>query len=374
MSRLSQKARCQGQIGNQKLVQYSKRGFGPFFHIYEMLNIVLMRVEKLRELNDKGFITHDQFNTIEPIISGKVVSVFYELRTMLYLGVMLFTTGVGFLIYQNIGQLGHILAIIVLSILSIGSFGYCFWKGKPFSKEKVDSPNPYFDYVLLLGCLLFVSVFGYLEFQFGFLERNARLISLVTAVVFFFFAYRFDHLGILSLAITVFVSFFGIVVSWNGLDSFGQLPVIGLILSLVLGSIALFLEKQNVKPHFTFTYLNFCFLIYFLSTFAGIFNGQRGTDDYIYTNFDTITNSYYSYWPYAFALYLGVGLSVLLANWKKSFLFLLYGVMAGYIATTYFLADNTNMGAEPWLFYMLLSAGGIVYFIVKYRNYFKRTE
>lgn len=334
-----------------------------------------MRVEKLHELKQKGLIRDDQFTQIEPIITRKVVSVFYELRTMLYLGVMLFTTGVGFLIYQNIGQLGHMLAIIALSILSIASLVYCFWKGKPFSKEKVDSPNPYFDYALLLGCLLFVSVFGYLEFQFGFLEHSARPVSLITAALFFFFAYRFDHLGILSLAVTAFVSFFGIVVSWNNLESFDQLQNVGLVLALVMGGVAILLEKQGIKPHFTLTYLNFCFLIYFLSAFAGILNGQSSTsDDYAYTNLDTVTYSYYSYWPYAFALYVGVALSVLLANWKKSFLFLLYGVVAAYIATTYFLADNTNMGVEPWLFYLLLSAGGLVYFIVKYRNYFKRTE
>jgi hypothetical protein len=316
-----------------------------------------MTDSRLKELLGKELISEEQFNNIEPIVTGKVVSVFYELRTMLYLGVMLFTTGVGFLIYQNIGQLGHILAIIALSVLSLGSFAYCFWKGKPFSKVKVESPNPYFDYVLLLGCLLFVSVFGYLEFQFGFLERNARLITLITAAVFFIFAYRFDHLGILSLAITAFVSFFGITVSWSGLDSFGYLPSLGLIVSLALGGVAILLEKQNIKPHFTFTYLNFTFLVYFLSAFAGIFDGYGET-----------------YLPYALALYVGVGLSVMLANWKKSFLFLLYGVLAGYIATTYFLADNTNMGIEPWLLYLLASAGGVVYFIVKYRNYFKRTE
>lgn len=316
-----------------------------------------MRVEKLQELREKGFICDGQFTQIESIVTHKVISVFYELRTMLYLGVMLFTTGVGFLIYQNIGQLGHILAIIALSILSIASLGYCFLKGKPFSKEKVGSPNPYFDYVLLLGCLLFVSVFGYLEFQFGFLEHNARPVSLITAVLFFFFAYRFDHLGILSLAVTAFVSFFGIVVSWNNLESFDQLQNGGLVLALILGCVAILLEKLKIKPHFTFTYLNFCFLIYFLSAFAGIFNGHSG-----------------NYLPYALALYLGVGLSVFLANWKKSFLFLLYGVIAGYIATTYFLADNTNMGVEPWLLYLLVSAGGLVYFIVTYRNYFKRTE
>jgi hypothetical protein len=316
-----------------------------------------MRVEKLQQLRDQGLVSDAQFTQIEPIITRKVVSVFYELRTMLYLGVMLFSTGVGFLIYQNIGQLGHILAIITLSLLSIACLGYCFWKGSPFSKEKVSSPNPYFDYVLLLGCLLFVSVFGYLEFQFGFLERNARLISLVTSIVFFFFAYRFDHLGVLSLAITAFVSFFGIVVSWNNLESFDQLQNIGLVLSLVLAGIAILLEKKSIKKHFTFTYLNFCALVYFLSAFAGIFGSYRET-----------------YLVYVFALYVGVALSVVVANWKKSFLFLLYGVVTGYIGTTYFLADNTSWGIEAWLFYLLLSAGGIVYFIVKYRYYFKRIE
>ena len=187
-----------------------------------------MTTAKLKELLEKGLIGQDQFNQIEPIISRKVLSVFYELRTLLYLGVMLFTAGVGFLIYLNIGQLGHILAIITLSALSVLCFVYAFLKGKPFSTQRVGSPNPYFDYVLLLGCLLFVSVFGYLQFQFGFLEQYARISSLITAVLFFLFAYRFDHLGILSLAISALASFFGIVVSLNNLSSFDNLYNVGL--------------------------------------------------------------------------------------------------------------------------------------------------
>jgi hypothetical protein len=316
-----------------------------------------MITAKLKELQEKGLIQEDQFTKIEPIVSGKVLSVFYELRTMLYLGVMLFTTGAGFLIYQNIGQLGHILAIIGLSVLTVAAFVYCFWKGKPFSKAKVESPNPYYDYVLLLGCLLFVSVFGYLQFQFGFLESYARPTSLVTAALFFFCAYRFDHMGVLSLAITALTSFFGIVVSWNNLGSFDQLQNVGLVLSIALAGAAILIERKEIKSHFTFTYLNFCALIYFFSAFAGIFNSNRE-----------------SYLPYALALYVGVGLSIWVANWKKSFLFLLYGVVAGYIATTYFLADNTNWDVEPWLLYLIVSAGGIIYFIVTYRNYFKRKE
>jgi hypothetical protein len=314
-------------------------------------------LEKIQELKKKGLITGEQFNQIELIVTRKVFSVFYELRTLLYLGVMLFTTGVGFLIYQNIGQLGHILVIISLSILSVGCFVYAFVKGYPFSKLKVESPNPYFDYVLLLGCLLFASVLGYLQFQFNFLEVYPRISSLVTAILFFILAYRFDHLGVLSLAITSLASFFGIVVVFNDLKAFDQLYNVGLMFSVFILVVGIVLERQKIKEHFTFTYLNFGALIFFLSALAGIFQSYRG-----------------EYAPYFLALIIGVALSIYTANWKRSFIFLLYGVIAGYIGLTYWLSDNVNWDVKPWLFYMLISCGGFIYFIVKYRNYFKRIE
>ena len=77
-----------------------------------------MTRETPKELFDEGFINEEQFDRIDLITSGKIVSVFYELRSLLYLGVLLFTTGVGLLIYQNIGDVGHILAIIALSFSS----------------------------------------------------------------------------------------------------------------------------------------------------------------------------------------------------------------------------------------------------------------
>lgn len=310
----------------------------------------------LAELKEKGLIGAEQFIKLEPIVSRKVVSVFYELRTLLYLGVMLFSTGIGFLIYQNIGQLGHILAIVSLSLLSVACFIYAFLKGQPFTPRKAQSPNPYFDYVLLLGCLLFVSVFGYLEFQFGFLENNAQVTSLVTSALFAYCAYRFDHLGVLSLAITALASFFGIVVTFNDLSSLEHLHNIGLFFSVFLAGISIILERQKIKEHFTFTYLNFSALIFFLSSLAGMFS------------------NYYSYWPYFLATLFGTAAGVYLANWRKSFLFLLYAAIAGYIAITYALADNSRWDAVPWLMYLILSCGGFIYFIVRYRNYFKRIE
>jgi hypothetical protein len=206
-----------------------------------------------------------------------------------------------------------------------------------------------------LGCLLFVSVFGYLQFQFEFLEQYARISSLITAAVFFFFAYRSDHLGVLSLGITAFASFFGIAVTLNDLSSFNKLYNVGLGFSLFIGVLAIVLERLKIKGHFTFTYLNFSFLIFFCSALAGIFDSLRS-----------------SYLPYFLALLIGVTSSVYIANWKKSFMFLLYGAVAGYVGVTYWLADNSNWNIEAWLFYLIASCGGFIFFLVQYKNYFKR--
>jgi hypothetical protein len=180
--------------------------------------------------------------------------------------------------------------------------------------------------------------------------------SLVTSFLFVFCAYRFDHLGVLSLAITSLASFFGIVVTFNDLSSFEHLYNIGLFFSVFLAVIAIILERKKWKKHFTFTYLNFSALIFFLSSLGGLFD------------------NHYNYWPYLLATYAGTTAGLYLANWKKSFMFLLYAVIAGYIATTYALAENTRWDVEPWLLYMIISCGGLIYFIVRYRNYFKRIE
>jgi len=75
------------------------------------------------ELLEKGLITQEQFQKDRACRFRKNSFCFYELRTLLYLGVMLFTTGAGILIYQNIGSIGHIISIIALTILMV----VCFW-------------------------------------------------------------------------------------------------------------------------------------------------------------------------------------------------------------------------------------------------------
>jgi hypothetical protein len=313
------------------------------------------------ELLAKGLISQDQFAKIDPIISGKVISVFYELRTLLYLGVMLFTAGAGILIYKNIGELGHLIAILSLTAIMIVCFWYVYNNGPAYSNEPVKAPTPYFDYILLLASLLFVSIQGYLQFRYAILDDNLGTSALVTAVVFFYLAYRYDHAGILSLGITSFVSFWGISVSpvkWYSGSFFEQsdLHVVAIVLAVVLSVAAIFLYRRSIKRHFTFTYLNFSLLMFFCAAIAGLFIDER------------------IYGIYLLLIYGGCVFSYYAARLSQSFLFLLYAFLAAYIATTFFLAVTLQIFNNEylWFWYSIFSCGGFVYFIIRFKNHFRQ--
>ncbi|NOT75259.1 MAG: DUF2157 domain-containing protein [Cyclobacteriaceae bacterium] len=318
-----------------------------------------MTRETPKELFEKGLITEEQFKKIDLIVSGKIVSVFYELRSLLYLGVMLFTAGVGILIYQNIGELGHLLAIITLSVLTVICFWYVFRHALPYSNGEIKAPTPYFDYIVLLGSLLFISVQGYLQFQFGWLDENLGISTLITAAFFFFIAYRFDHLGVLSLAITALASFWSISISpqkWYSGNFFSgpHIYTTAIIFGSTVGGIAVLLDKKGIKKHFTFTYLNFCTLIFFVGSIAGLFSSEI-------------------YFFYVILIYAGCAFAYYIARWEKSFLFMLYAFIAAYIATTYLLAETIFRDAiEIWFLYSIASCGGFIYFLISYRKHFNQ--
>jgi hypothetical protein len=318
-----------------------------------------MTPEHLNELRNKNFITEQQFITLDALQSKRVFSLYYELRVILYLGVLLFTSGIGLLIYKNIGELGHLLSIVTLGVLTIVCFAFAFTKAARYSNKKVEVATPYYDYLVLMGCLLFISDLGYIQFQYNVFQNNLEFITLITAIFFFIAAYRFDHLGVLSLAITALASFWGLTISpqkWysNNFFEMANLHNTAIVFGVVLSAVALVLEKKSIKAHFTFTHLNFGSLIFLTGTLSGIFINSN------------------SYFGYLLLLYAGCWLAVYYANKRKSFLFLLYAFVFGYIGTTFFLVDFVLKDDAALFYYFILSCGGFVYFIIRYRNYFKR--
>lgn len=223
-----------------------------------------------------GLISDASFNKLNEDNESRLFSVHWELKTLLYLSVVLLSTGLGILVYKNIDTIGHQAILFFIALVCIGSFFYCFKHKQPFSLKKVSSPNLLFDYLLLLSSLSFISFVGYLQYQYQVFGTRYGLVSFIPMVILFATAYYFDHLGILSLAITNLAAWLGITVTPLQIlqaNDFSEAILIytGLLLGALLVVASIFTRKRRIKAHFEFTYLNFGMHVVFISCLAAMF-------------------------------------------------------------------------------------------------------
>ncbi|MFT3937095.1 MAG: DUF2157 domain-containing protein [Chitinophagaceae bacterium] len=229
------------------------------------------------KLHAENLISNESLLKVKEAERHKLFSLHWELRTIPYLGVLLLTGGLGVLIYKNIDTIGHTAIVLFIAAVSLSSFVYCFKTAHLFHSGKVAAPNPFFDYILLLACLSFVTLIGYVQYQYHLFGNRYGLATFIPMLVLFASAYYFDHLGILSLAITSLCAWAGITVTPTRIledNDFNNNNIIitGLVLGAGLLALAFATKLKAFKPHFTFTYTNFGMHIIFISTLAGMFN------------------------------------------------------------------------------------------------------
>ncbi len=318
-----------------------------------------MTEKQLDVLYEKGLLPEADYQKLRAIAQRKIFSVYGELRTLLYLGVLLFSTGAGIFIYNNIGQIGHYLSLFVLLAATVGCFWFVTKKQLPFSKSRTESANPYFDYSLLLGCLLVVIDLGYLQFLFGWFTNYVSWLSLFTAVVFFYFAYRQDHLGVLSLGITALASFWGLAISPANFYAFNffeqpQLHWVAVFFGAGIFAAALLLERFGIKAHFTKTYLNFGVLIGFFGSTSMLFNGSD--ENYAVAIGQVLAAAILGFYSYK----------------KETVLYMIYAYIFGFIAFTYILVVATKSeNLTFWMLYLMAVSFGFVKSIMTVRKRFK---
>ncbi len=316
-----------------------------------------MNKTTLQEFRESGMLSEESFKKLMAIENRTVFSVFAELRTLLYVGVLLLSTGVGILIYNNIGDIGHYISLVLLLAATLGCLFYVKKVQLPYSNGRVEAPNPYADYALLLGALLFLSVLGYLQFLFGIFDDYLGLISLMAAVVFFALAYRFDHLGVLSMAITAFAGFWGIAISpahWYDFDFFSQLQLhwTGVFLGVGLFASALVLRKLGIKKHFTKTYLNFAILIGFIGSTSLVFQEESK----LVATAQVLTAVALGYFSIK----------------EKTALYMIYAFVFGYIAFTFLIIMMIEFAPTFLMFYIFLSCAAFIAFIMFIRKKFSK--
>jgi len=307
-------------------------------------------------LRADGLISDESFEKIKQ--KGNVFSVHWEVKRLLYLGVLLLTSGLGLLIYENIDTVGHKFVLALIALICIGSFTYCFKTALPFSPEKVKSPNTAFDYVLLLGSISFLTFIGYIQYEYKTFGTNYNLATLIPMLVLFFTAYYFDHLGILNMAIAALAVWMGVSVTPKQLllnSDFDSRTIIYtyMVLGIILLIGVYLTQLSNFKKHFKFSYQHYGVHVTFISLLTG----------------------YFFYYNSAFAILWMVAFFVIAwlifydAFKNHSFYFLLLVVLYSYVAVSSLVVRVMMLAEDEGALYLTMlyfigSAIGLIFLLI----------
>ncbi|MVM35332.1 DUF2157 domain-containing protein [Spirosoma sp. HMF4905] len=306
----------------------------------------------LNELNKQGILPPKQQTEIAAIEQKRPFSLHWELRSMLYMGILLLSSGLGLLVYDNFDQIGHGALLAAIALACVGCF-YFAWRYRPdWTLKETKSRSTFGDYALILACLLFLTLEGYAQYAYNVFGNRYGLVTLLPALLFLPLAYRFDHRGILGMALTALISWVGVTVRplelYFKTNFFDQDTVFSaIILALVLIGAALILDRRRIKPHFTYTYLTMAGNLLMVALLGGLFN------------FDGMR-----LW---FALGLAVACFALdrYSRQDSSFLFLLMAVVYGYIGTTYLFFHYMDFSSDdPYFWYFIVTGIALVYYLM----------
>jgi hypothetical protein len=314
-------------------------------------------------LSEEGRISEDSAQKVTTDLESGLFSIGFELRAILSIGVLLLSSGLGLLIYKHIDSIGHMAVISIIASISFICLGYSYKGRMPYSHAQVTSPGMIYDYVLLLGCLTFSTFIIYLQYAYAFFGSHQGMPMLLPAILFFYLAYYFDHIGVLSLAIVSFAGFIGIAITPTELlqkNDFSDSAMIfsGLGLGIALAGSAILLSARDIKSHFKFTYFNFATHLLFISCLAGLF-----------------MLSYW--WLFALLMVPLFTISYIHAVRDRSFYFLLFSVLYGYIAVSdvFFRIlrfDDEGIGmAYLGLLYLMGSSVYMIIFLIRSNKKFK---
>jgi hypothetical protein len=232
--------------------------------------------EATNELLEKSFITQEQATEINTYCNLNFFSIHNELKILLYLSVLMFSSGMGILIYQNIDTIGHVAILSLLLIVIAVSFYFCFKNSAGFKKEATAFSNPLFDYLVLVANILSCIFIGYLQFQYNTFGTHYGLATLVPTLVSFFCAYYFDNKSSLSIAITGLTAYIGLTINpkailSNEIYDNPDLSYSAILLGVIFILWTIYTDKIELKKHFNFVFLTFALHLISISCIANLF-------------------------------------------------------------------------------------------------------
>ena len=231
----------------------------------------------VQKLLDRELLSKEQEMGIRNYFSQGIFSLRNELLFLMYLSVLLFTSGVGILIYKNIDTIGHSIILLVMLALTVVCFYFSFKESKGFSKEDIDFENPVYNYLVLLAVILSCSFMGYIQFQYAIFGNYFEISIYISAFIALASAYYFNNKSALSIGITALVTSLGISLTprtlinndvyWNEMLSY-----YGLLLGVIIVLWSVHSKKIGLKKHFDLVLLTFALHLINICCIAGLIN------------------------------------------------------------------------------------------------------
>lgn len=310
--------------------------------------------QDLERWNRAGAITDAQRDVLSTLVRKDRVSVFAELNTLLYLGVLSFVAGVGWTIQTHFARLGDAAILVSLTLTFAGCLYYCFARGRPYSSLRVESPGFAFDYVLYLGCLVFGLELAYVESQFHILQDGWEHYLLISAFVFFALAYRFDNRFVLSLALSTLAGWFSLRLSHFPDIGGASVRTSGLVYGGLVAAAGTGLQRAGIKKHFLETYLHVAANVLFIALVSGVFERDASL-------------------LYLLGLLALAGCAIALGVRFKRFAFVVYGVVYLYLGISGRLLREIDTFTAG-LAYVAISSTVVIASLVAIARRFGREE
>ncbi|MEO6326601.1 MAG: DUF2157 domain-containing protein [Thermoanaerobaculia bacterium] len=232
----------------------------------------------LPRLRSEGVLDERTERVLARVYGRELVSVRNEIRALVSLAILLVTTGVGFLVKENLRAIGPLGIAAALTLASAACLFVVARRAPEFSWGEVPSSGIGFDALLLLGVLLFGADLGFVEAQFHLLKEAWPYHLLILSVFQLAAAYRFDSRPVLSLSLATFAA-------WRGLSGnaalrsiFGSESEVLRANALACGALFLVVaaasRRFERKAHFEMVWGNLGLFLFFAGLLSGVFESS----------------------------------------------------------------------------------------------------
>jgi hypothetical protein len=293
-------------------------------------------VDAIARLRADSVLSARQVAIFHRVARGSLVSVRFEIKVLLYLGVLLLTSGVGLFVVEHHRSIGP---SAVAAALTLGTAACLLWivrKAPPFSWD------------------------AYVEAQFTVLGPRWAHHLLVAGGIYLLAAYRWDARTVLGLALTTLAAWRGLSVSLihgsHGAGDTGELRASAIALGALYLALATLSARLEWKAHFEEVFGNAGLLLLLGALASGVLDAPAVREAWIV------------------ALLVAAGLVMWAAFRLRRSLYFAQGVLAAYlgIVRLLFALFRPVESSVPFFVAALLGIGALALIVAAHQRMSER--